>query len=36
MASPYQNELRERVISAVESGMAVVKVRKIFKTRILD
>ncbi|WP_341818401.1 IS630 transposase-related protein [Wolbachia endosymbiont (group B) of Ennomos erosarius] len=31
MASPYQYELRERVISAVESGMAVVKVKEIFK-----
>ncbi len=31
MASSYQCELRERVISAVKSGMAVVKVSKIFK-----
>ncbi|WP_108784704.1 IS630 transposase-related protein [Wolbachia endosymbiont of Bemisia tabaci] len=31
MASPYQYELRKRVISAVESGMTVVKAKEIFK-----
>lgn len=33
MASPYQYELRERVIS-VESGIAIVKVKEIFKVEL--
>ncbi|CCE77518.1 hypothetical protein [Wolbachia pipientis] len=33
MESPYQYELRERVIS-MESGVAIVKVKEIFKVEL--